>query len=246
MGRNCLREVLSRAPQRVLRVLVAEHKHSRGSEERSALLEELARHDIPVQHTSRSELTALLDSDSHQSFAAVMAAPEPEELGTFIERMNARTTSVVLAADSIADPHNLGAILRTAECFGVDAVMWSRNRGCGLTPVVAKASVGASELLNILEVSNLAEAVRRLKEAEYWLVVADVADDARDLAHFDFPSRTIVLVGAEDRGPRQRLRQLADYVVRISMCGQIDSLNVAQAAAVFLHGYRRQHAPCQS
>jgi 23S rRNA (guanosine2251-2'-O)-methyltransferase len=245
MGRQCLREVLRHAPERVCRVLVAQHKHSRGGEDRQALLDELARSGVPVEYTSRSELTGLLGSDSHQSFAAVVTPPQAEDLRTFLQRTDAETPGVVLVADSVSDPHNLGAILRTAECFGVDAVMWSTNRGCGFTPVVAKASVGASELLRILEVSNLAESVGRLKEAGYWLVAADVSGDALDLAHFEFPARTVLVVGAEDRGPRQRLRQLADFIVKITMCGQIDSLNVAQATAVLLHGYRRQHAACK-
>jgi 23S rRNA (guanosine2251-2'-O)-methyltransferase len=135
----------------------------------------------------------------------------------------------------VYDPQNLGALMRAAECFGAAAMVWSRNRGCGLTPVVTKASVGASELLDLIEVSNLADAIRRFKDAGYWIVAADMDPQAEDLQTFQFPAHTVLVMGSEGSGLRELTRRSADSLVRIVTPGRIGSLNVSQATAVILH-----------
>ena len=141
--------------------------------------------------------------------------------------------------DSIMDPHNFGAILRAAECFGVDAVLWSKNRGCDITPVVAKVSVGASELLPLVPVSNLAQALERLKDAGVWSIAADVSPEAQPIDQFEFPTKSLILLGSEGEGLQPLLLREAEFKITIPLHGKIDSLNVSQAAAVMLAAARR-------
>ena len=137
--------------------------------------------------------------------------------------------------DSIFDPQNFGSLLRSAECFGVDGVIWSKNRGCELTPVVSKASVGASELLPLLCVSNLAETMRKFKKNGFWIVTAEIGEEAKSLDSFDFPEKTLLIMGSEGKGVQKLLSKEADSKVYLPMYGQIDSLNVSQAASVLLY-----------
>jgi 23S rRNA (guanosine2251-2'-O)-methyltransferase len=133
-------------------------------------------------------------------------------------------------------------VLRSAECLGVSGAIWSWNRGASLTPAVTKVSMGASELVPIVQVANLAEAVRRLKQADFWVVASAVHGDAVPLPAFDFPARTALILGSEGEGIQPLLLKEADFTVHIPMTGRLESLNVAQAATVFLYEWSRRHA----
>lgn len=144
--------------------------------------------------------------------------------------------SRLLALDSIEDPQNVGAIFRAAECFGVDGLLWSKNRGAPMTPVVSKVSVGASEVVPYAIVSNLAESLRQLKDRGFWVVVADMGGE--NYQTLDLPEKTVLVMGSEHKGVRPLIAKLADLTVSIPLAGEIDSLNVSQAAAVLLSGLR--------
>jgi 23S rRNA (guanosine2251-2'-O)-methyltransferase len=241
MGRNTIREVLRHSPERILKAYVAES--SSGSEERRQMIQSLEEHEIDIEHLSMSELTALVESESHQSFAAVLKPRPAIDLKEYLEASAGRERSLILMLDSIYDPQNLGALLRAAECFGADAVVWSRNRGADFSPAVSKASAGCSEIITTLQVGNLVEAIRRFKEAGYWVVASDVDTGAATLNSFDFPARCVLLMGSEGEGIQPLALRECDFRVYIEMFGRIDSLNVSQASAVFLSAYRRQHLP---
>jgi len=131
--------------------------------------------------------------------------------------------------------------LRAAECFGVDAVLWSKNRGAPIGPVVSKVSVGASEIVRLCPVSNLHRALESLKEAGAWLSGAIIAPDAASLDRFEFPEKSVVVMGAEGEGIHQLIEKSLDFRVFIPMSGRIDSLNVSQATAVMLQEVAKQH-----
>ena len=232
MGRNCLEEIVRHKPDSLIEVVI-EQLRKGGDSRRDQLLGELRRHDIPIREVSPEELTDLVDSDSHQGFVG-RVNEITSELGELLERHRDDEKSVILLLDSIVDPHNVGAILRAAECFGVHGVVWSKNRGVDRTPVVSKVSVGASELVPCAVVSNLADGARKCKDQGYWLVGAEVGDGAVTLSEFDPPGRVAVILGAEGDGIHDGLRKLLDFKVFIPMRGEIDSLNVSQAAAVML------------
>jgi len=235
MGRNCVREVLRAAADRLIEVYVGERLDREGEE----LLKELRSVGIDVSQRSRDSLTALVGSDSHQGMVAAIRDRPYLDLKDVCGWAKERERLLLLMLDSIMDPHNFGAILRAAECFGVDGVLWSRNRGCDITPVVAKVSVGASELLPLVPVSNLAQALERLKDAGVWSIAADVSPEAQPIDQFEFPTKSLILLGSEGEGLQPLLLREAEFKITIPLCGKIDSLNVSQAAAVMLAAARR-------
>ena len=223
MGRNCLREVCKHFPERIIRIYTYKK-------------EEAFIQGMPVSFVSKQKLHDLVDSESHQGFVAEVEERSNTNLKDFLKEDRER--SVVLVLDSIFDPQNLGALLRAAECFGVDGVIWSKNRGVDVTPVVSKSSVGASELVNIMKVSNLVESIKKLKDAGYWVVTAEVDPEALSLYSFDFPEKTVLVIGSEGKGIQPLISKHSDFKVYIPMSGKIDSLNVSQATAVFLANIR--------
>ena len=243
MGRNCVEEVLKRAPSRLKEVFLAESRDeasaSRGNR-RAEIREQLLDLGVSVREVSRRDLDAMVGSDSHQGIVARVSPRVLLELDELLEEVRSSSHISILALDGVLDPQNFGAILRAAECLSVDAVVWSKNRGAPLGPVVSKVSVGASELVPLCPVSNLHQALERLKEAGVWTVGAMVAPDAKPLESFEFPDKSVVVMGAEGEGVHQLIEKSLDFRVYISMGGSIDSLNVSQATAVMLHELAKQ------
>ncbi len=234
MGRNCVREVLRHSPQHVVKIYSS--ATSGGDAEIQTLI---SRSGLELAMLSFEELSKLVGSESHQSYAALLRDRKVYELKELIAETETCPRSVVVMVDTINDPQNFGSILRACECFAVDAVIWSKNRGVAVTPVVTKSSVGASELVPMVPVSNLGEALRKLKDAGYWIVAADAAADAQSIWSFDLPERCVFVFGSEGEGIQRLLLENSDYWVSVPLLGKIDSLNVSQAVAVFLFRYRQ-------
>lgn len=234
MGRNCIREVLKKSPERLVSVYTTPQCRS------DSLYKELKKASILIKEESKQDLSQRVDSDSHQSYVATVKERHTPTLKEFIKKVEERSSAFVLLLDSIYDPQNLGAILRAAECFGVDLVIFSKNRGTDLTPTVAKTSVGATELVPILKVSNLVDAATTLKKAGFWLSAAEAREDSQDLNTFIFEEKSALVLGSEGKGIQPLLSKTCDFHLQIPMFGEIDSLNVSQATAVFLSNYRRQ------
>jgi 23S rRNA (guanosine2251-2'-O)-methyltransferase len=227
MGKNCLEEVLKDDYERLVEVYTSEKKES-------PLVHALLQKGVVVHFVGKRDLTTLVDSDSHQSFVAAVHEKGHRTLKEFFLDFREKKKGVVLALDAIQDPQNLGAILRAAECFGVDAVVYSKNRGVDVTPVVSKVSVGASELVPIFKVSNLAEAIKQFKEESFRVVAASISESAESLNHYEFSKKTVIVLGSEGEGIQKLILQNVDDIVYIPMLGKIDSLNVSQASAVIL------------
>jgi len=237
MGRNTVREALLKNDKSIETLLAAESQSN--EERRSAILELANKKGIAVSSSSFDELTAVVRSDSHQGFVAVMKGERFTELRDYLSGQAKNAKQLVVLLDEIHDPQNFGSILRAAECFGANAVVWSKNRGAPLSPVVSKVSVGASELLTLIQVSNLVDAAKKLKENGFWLIGADVNTEASPLSQFEFPEKVAVVLGSEESGMHDLLARQLDYRIFIPMHGKIDSLNVSQAAAVILSAVRR-------
>ncbi|MBX7145428.1 MAG: 23S rRNA (guanosine(2251)-2'-O)-methyltransferase RlmB [Oligoflexia bacterium] len=233
MGRNCVQEVLRHTPKRVLRVFCSIKNDEPGGVA-GAVVNLARQHKIGVEFVTQDELTSLVGSSSHQSFAAHVTSRPSIGLKEYIASKESAERALILCLDEVMDPHNLGAIFRAAECFGVDALLWSKNRGVGITPTVSKSSVGASELVPSIQVSNLADALRKIKEAGFWIVAADADPSARALNDFEFPDKVAIVLGSEGEGLSRLVKELADYPVYIPLRGKIQSLNVSQAATLFL------------
>jgi 23S rRNA (guanosine2251-2'-O)-methyltransferase len=229
MGKNTVEELLRVSPDRIVTLYLVQ----------GVTLQEP--YNGPKKSVSKGELTQLVSSDSHQGVVAAVQERGGQTLRQFCEAQKNREKSLVLILDSILDPHNFGAILRAAECFGADAVIYSKNRGVEITPTVSKVSNGATELVPLVKVSNLAECVATLQENDFHVIAAEAKEGSQSLQNVQFPKKCAIILGSEGKGIQNLLSKRADSHLMIPMLGQIDSLNVSQAAAVFLSFYRLQN-----
>lgn len=233
MGKNTVLEVLRKKRGAVLKIFILKRR-----EEKNCEIETLSREfGVPISYISRNELTSLVSSESHQGYIAKIRNREFLNLDHFFKIE--REILSVLMLDEILDPHNMGALLRSALFFGVDAVVFSKNRGSDITAVVSKSSSGASELIPMIRVSNLADSIRRFKEEGFEIVAADCSGRFIPLSHFSFSKKVLIIVGSEGRGVRRLNLKLSDHIVGIE--GNMESLNVSQAAAVFLNKMKESH-----
>jgi len=235
MGRNCIEELLKHVPQRIREVFIAESSGSSPQARRGTLRELVEQAGVPIRECGRHELDQMVQSDSHQGVVARVTPRGFLSFDDLVERARVDEPIKILALDGVLDPQNIGAILRAAECFGVDAVMWSKNRAAPLGPVVSKVSVGASELVPLCLVPNLHRAVEALKEVGVWSVGAVVAPEATELLQFEAPKKWVLVMGSEGEGIQRLIEENLDFRVYIRMFGEISSLNVSQATAVMLH-----------
>jgi 23S rRNA (guanosine2251-2'-O)-methyltransferase len=173
----------------------------------------------------------------HQGLVAIMR----EYQYAPFEEVIAEAYDPLLVIDGVTDPRNLGAIMRSAECAGVRAIVIARDRTVGITPIAVKSSAGAWVHLRIARCGNVAQALEALKQAGYWVVALAPAGDV-SIYQLDTSRRLAFVLGSEGRGVREIVRKSADFVASIPMHGRIDSLNVSVAAAVALFEVARRRA----
>lgn len=237
MGLHAVREILLHAPKRLLKVYYHEpQKQGRKSE----LIAALEKEGIPVVVTSSEAIHRMTGSDSHQSIAAHIKGREFLNVKQFLQKIEGEEKSLVLMADQIFDPQNFGSLIRAAECLGAQGIAWSKNRGTDITPTVAKSSCGASEILPLIRISNLAEAVSEFQDGGFEAVAALLEKGSENAFTFQFPKRTLLIVGSEGEGIQPLIRKRANRSIFIPMKGKIDSLNVSQAAALLMGLYAAQ------
>lgn len=192
---------------------------------------------VRVRFDSRDALDRIAGTDAHQGVVAV--ARERKFFG--LEEMLVPRSEYLflLALDGIEDPHNLGALLRTADGAGVDGVVLPERRSASVTPAVAKASAGASEHVRIARVTNLVRALEELKANNIWCVGLDERGTV-DYDKFDFRMDCALVLGRESEGLHDLVRRTCDHLVRIPMAGRVASLNVSVAGAVVMYEAARQ------
>lgn len=229
MGLHAIQEIKEHAPKRILRLFTPNEKVEGRKKE---LLDFCKKKNVPISYMPFDALTKMVESDSHQGFVAQVQPREYLSVKGFLEQE--KDPSIVLMLDQIFDPQNLGAILRSAECFGVDAVIFSKNRGSEITPATTKSSCGASELIPLIRVSNLAETVTEFQKAGYTAVVSLLDANSQSLSAFKKADKTLLIMGSEGDGVQPLICKRADASVYIPMKGRVQSLNVAQACAVIL------------
>ncbi len=194
---------------------------------------ELARQaQTPVRFEDRNALERLAGSSAHQGVVALGAASKYAE---FDEISDAAQLLVVL--DGVEDPHNLGAIVRTAHAAGADAIVIPERRAAGLTETVAKAAAGALEHLPVTRVTNINRTLEDLKRRGFWIYGVDErGSESYDAVAWNTP--TVLVLGAEGKGIHQQVRAHCDVLVRIPMAGKISSLNVSVAAGIVLFAWK--------
>ena len=194
---------------------------------------------IELLYEPRERLDQLAGIDRHQDVVAELQDQAMGEADLVPLLDSIKEDPLLLILDGIQDPHNLGACLRSAEAAGVHAVIIPRDRSAGITAVVRKTSAGATEVIPVLRVANLARIIRTLKERGIWLVgTADHAEEA--IFSRDLTGPIALVVGSEGQGIRRLTGELCDFLVKIPMSGVIESLNVSVATGVCLFEIRRQ------
>lgn len=194
---------------------------------------------IVITEVDRGKLDKLSETKSHQGVVAFAAAKEystVEEILATAEEKGEKPFVVI--ADDLNDPHNLGSIIRTANAAGAHGVIIPKRNSVGLSPVVDKTSAGALEFTKIARVSNLASAIETLKKANVWVVGADMDGDRTIYTH-DFSGGVGIVVGSEGKGISRLVKEKCDFIVRIPMFGDINSLNASVAAALMIYEVAR-------
>ena len=231
-GRNPIREAL-KSGRDIEKLLVARGELSGSAREIVQMAKE--RH-IPVQEVERTRLDAI--THNHQGMLAFASAYQYSTVDSMLALAEERGEKPFLVLlDSVTDPHNLGAIIRTAECAGAHGVIVQERRAVGLTPAAVKASAGAVEYLPVARVTNLGNTIESLKQKNIWVFAADMKGD--DYAKADFSGPVALVIGAEGEGVGRRVLECCDHTVSIPLKGKLDSLNASVAAGVLMYAVMR-------
>jgi 23S rRNA (guanosine2251-2'-O)-methyltransferase len=195
-----------------------------------------------VHRAPRARLDRLAGTDRHQGIVAVVADFRYSEVDDLLgAAKKAREAALLVVLDGVEDPHNLGAVIRSAQALGSHGVVIPRDRAVGVTATAAKASAGAIERCRVARVTNIARSLEELKESGVW-TVALAADGDRVLDQIDLTGPIALVLGSEGEGIRPLVRKSCDFGARIPMKGGFESLNVSATAAVALYEAARQRA----
>ncbi|MCA0758387.1 23S rRNA (guanosine(2251)-2'-O)-methyltransferase RlmB [Paenibacillus sp. N4] len=204
------------------------------------IVAEAKKQGVVVQFVDKRKLDGLAPGVTHQGVVAQAAAYAYVEVEELLERAaKLGQTPFLLLLDEIEDPHNLGSILRTAECTGVHGVVIPKRRSAGLTATVLKTSAGAAEHVPVARVTNLAQTIDKLKEAGVWVAGTDVGA-AQSVYSMKFDMPLAIVIGNESKGMGRLIREKCDFLVKLPMLGQLNSLNASVAAGVLMYEVVRQ------
>ena len=236
-GRNAVRELL-RSGRAIDKIYV-----KNGSREGSVvvIVAEAISRGIPIVEVDQNKIDRIAGGANHQGVVAMAAGKEYSTVDDILEIAASRGEKpLIVVSDGIEDPHNLGALIRCAECAGAHGIIIPKRRAVGVTPVVAKCSAGAIEHMAVARVTNLATTLKDLKEAGIWIFSAEAGGEAYYDLDFDVPAA--IVFGSEGGGVSRLVKERSDFNVSIPMYGLVNSLNVSTAASVILcHAARVRH-----
>lgn len=234
-GRNAVAEALKSG--RAIDSLYVARGDRSGSV--GALIAQAKKLEIAVKEADPKKLDHMCAGAVHQGVVAVAAAKEYAEVEDIFALAQERNEPpFIIIADGLEDPHNLGAVLRVAECAGAHGVIIPKRRSVGLTWSVGKASAGAVEYVPVARVTNLASTIDELKERGVWIYAADM--DGQSWCGTDFSGPAAVVIGSEGFGVSRLIREKADFVISLPMLGKINSLNASVACGIICYEIVRQ------
>ena len=238
-GIHAVREALE-AGRAFDRIVIAKGRQDSRVEE---IVQAARARNISVRFEDRGQLDRLADSKDHQGIVALVAARAAGTLEEILAAANAGAgrgeKGLIVLLDGVEDPHNLGAVIRTALAAGAHGVVIPERRAAGLTDTVARASAGALAHLAVAKVTNLVRTMEELKEAGYWLIGLDERGE-KNYTDVDYTSPTGIILGGEGKGLHELTRKRCDFVVSLPTTGPVKSLNVSVAAGVVLFEALRQ------
>ncbi len=241
-GLHAVEALLANQPERIRRAYLIDHakQHERSDHKLQKIIKAFGGHGISYDWLSREALDRLTHQGKHQGVAVECAAARSHsesDLKDLLDKL--QEPPLLLILDSIQDPHNLGACLRTADAAGVHAVLAPKDKSVGLTPTVTKVACGAAEVVPFVQVTNLARTLEQLKERGIWLFgMADGAE--KSLYQEDLKIPLGLVLGNEEKGLRHLTRETCDVLLKIPMQGFVSSLNVSVATGVCLFEVLRQ------
>ena len=236
-GRNALMEAI-RSGRTIDRLYIQENLREGGIQ---SVLRKTGEHGLRPEFVSKERLDQMSRTGKHQGVMALAAAYSYSELEDILQRARSRGEDPFLIfLDGIEDPHNLGAIIRTANACGAHGVVIPKNRAAGLTPTVAKTSAGALNYTPVAKVTSLVQTIQALKKEGLWFVCADMEGAAMYSCNLKGPMGLVI--GGEGKGVGRLIREQCDFTASIPLFGEIDSLNASVAAGVLAYEIVRQRA----
>jgi 23S rRNA (guanosine2251-2'-O)-methyltransferase len=234
--RNAVRECLRAGRRRIHRLTITREVDLAPAQD---ILNEAIRQRIPIVETDRKTLNLATHGEPHQGVLLDVGPYPYVDLEDITEHAAARgEPPLIILLDLVQDPRNVGALLRTAEAMGVHGIVIQERRGCEITPTVVTTSAGAAEHLRVAQVTNLVDAMRRLKKQDVWLFGLGLSADAQPLTTVDLNRPLGLVIGNEGDGLRRLVRDRCDLIVRLPMHGHVDSLNAAVAGSIALYAAR--------
>ena len=234
VGRNAVLEAI-KAGRAIEKIYI---QKGAGGGSLPAIIRMAQKSRIPIQQTDREKLDEMTQ-ENHQGIAAVVSAASYVQVDEILERAKkAEEVPFLLVCESIQDPHNLGAMIRTAEACGVHGIVISRHHAVGLSDAVAKTAAGALEYMPIAKVSSIAKLIDDLKKEGFWIACADM--DGQNMYQTDLTGPIALVIGGEHEGITRLVREKADHIVSIPMRGTVNSLNASVAAGVLMYEISRQ------
>lgn len=200
---------------------------------------------IRLKTVSKKEMDKMTDHGVHQGIAARVKDMALLSLDELMEKAAASSAQsgrlpLLIALDEIQDPHNVGAILRSADAAGADGLILCKHKGAGLTPAAVKTSAGAAYSVPVASVSSLAQALKKLKDASYWVAGSDFDETSVDYRKGLYDRALVLVIGNEGKGMSKSVKDACDFKVHIPMYGQVQSLNASVAAGILMYEIQNQ------
>lgn len=234
-GRNAVMEAL-KGSRSVNKLMIANGSTEGSIKEIIAVAKEKS---VNIQYWDRSKLDSIARGIRHQGVLAQVAPVQYAELEDILQVAKDRNEPpFIVLLDELEDPHNLGAILRTADAAGVHGVLIPKHRSCPLSATVAKTSAGAVEHVPVARVGNLVQTIKKLKQEGLWVAAADM--DGKDYYDTDLTGPLLLIIGSEGQGVGRLVKEQCDFVVRIPMVGKINSLNASVAGSILMYEAMKQ------
>ncbi len=235
VGRNAVKEALKAG--RAVETLYVLNIKSEGSV--GEIIRMAKRSGVVVKQVDKHKLDSMSGQENHQGIIALAAAKESVTIEEILDIATKKGEQpFVILTDDIEDPHNLGAIIRTAECAGAHGVIIPKRRNAGITEAVWKSSAGALEYMPIARVSNLSSTIEKLKKLGIWIYAADM--NGERWCDQDLTGPVALVIGSEGKGISPLVRKNCDFVLSLPMSGKINSLNASVAAGILMYEVRRQ------
>ncbi len=230
-GIHAVMEALKSKKRNVVQLYVADNKAGHRAVEEIIRLAK--RNNVKIDRMDVKMMDRLSKDGNHQGVLAKAQPVRLMKLSTAIYESNGNKKDLWLAVDEMTDPQNLGAIIRSAACLGFSTIILPQRRTVGLTPAVYKVACGAVERVNIVEVSNLSNALLDLKEEGFWIYGADM--DGQPITQTDYASPAVLVIGSEGTGIREKTAENCDQIISIPQKGGVESLNASAAAGIIMY-----------